>query len=213
MCGIVSVVHLDGSLADPVAIHRMLAPIRHRGPDERGVHVEGAVGLGHVRLSIIDLAGGRQPMANEDSSLWVTFNGEIFNYLELTAALAAGGHRFATHCDTEVILHAYEDGGPACVHRFNGQWAFGLWDRPRRRLLLSRDRLGVRPLFYTIAGNRFLFASEIKALLADPEVPRQLDPHYAFDPDGGAAVHGQGRDDRQRLDQPACGAAEPRAPD
>ena len=154
----------------------MLAPIRHRGPDESGIHVDGPLGFGHARLSIIDLSGGRQPMHNEDRTLSVTFNGEIFNYLELQQSLQAKGHRFATRCDTEVILHAYEEYGEECVHHFNGQWAFALWDRRRQSLFLSRDRLGVRPLFTTTAGRQFLFASEIKALLAHPDVPRQLDP-------------------------------------
>jgi asparagine synthase (glutamine-hydrolysing) len=169
-------VHLDGSPVDRSRLERMLASIGHRGPDARGLHLEPGLGLGHVRLSIIDLAGGLQPMTNEDDSLWVTFNGEIFNYLELAQELAAAGHRFASRSDTEVILHAYEDHGPDCVRQFNGQWALALWDRRRRRLLLSRDRLGVRPLFYTVVGNALLFASEIKALLAHGDVPARLDP-------------------------------------
>lgn len=154
----------------------MLASIGHRGPDGAGVHVEPGVGLGHVRLSIIDLAGGRQPMANEDQSVWLTFNGEVFNYLELSRELSAAGHRFASRSDTEVILHAYEDQGLDCVRGFNGQWAFGLWDRGRRRLVLSRDRLGVRPLYYAQLGNRLLFASEVKALLAHGDLPVRIDP-------------------------------------
>lgn len=154
----------------------MIAPIRYRGPDEQGVRIEGPVGLGHVRLSIIDLRGGRQPMATADGTLWVTFNGEIFNYVELRQELLARGHRFQSRSDTEVILHAYREYGERCVEHFNGQWALAIWDVPRQRLLLARDRLGVRPLFHTTVGSRFLFGSEVKCLLADPDVPRAIDP-------------------------------------
>ena len=185
MCGIAGVLHLDNTRAEPQVLRRMLAPIRHRGPDESGVHLDGRVGLGHVRLSIIDLAGGRQPMSNEDRSLWVTFNGEIFNYVELREALLKKGHRFATESDTEVIVHLYEEYGEDCVQHFNGQWALAVWDRPRRRLLLSRDRLGIRPLFHTVANGKFLFASEIKSLFMHPDVhpaidPRGLDQVFTF---------------------------------
>jgi asparagine synthase (glutamine-hydrolysing) len=176
MCGIVGTVHFDGSPPDRQLLQRMLQAIRHRGPDASGVHVEGPAGLAHARLSIIDLQGGQQPMPNEDGSLWVTFNGEIFNYLELREALQAEGHRFATRSDTEVILHAYEEYGEDCVRQFNGQWAFAVWDNRRKTLFLSRDRLGVRPLYYTTAGKKFLFASEVKSLLVHPEVVRGLDP-------------------------------------
>jgi len=176
MCGIVGTVHFDGSASDRQLLQRMLRAIGHRGPDASGVHVEGPAGLAHARLSIIDLQGGRQPMSNEDGSLWVTFNGEIFNYLELRERLRAKGHRFATRSDTEVILHAYEEYGEDCVRQFNGQWAFGVWDSRRQTLFLSRDRLGVRPLYYATAGKKFLFASEVKALLVHPEVVRGLDP-------------------------------------
>lgn len=176
MCGIVGTVHFDGSPPERQLLHRMVGAIRHRGPDAAGVRVEGAAGLAHARLSIIDLRGGSQPMSNEDGSLWVTFNGEIFNYLELRETLLAKGHRFATRSDTEVILHAYEEYGEECVRQFNGQWAFGVWDSRRKTLFLSRDRLGVRPLYYTTAGDKFLFASEVKALLQHPEVARGLDP-------------------------------------
>jgi asparagine synthase (glutamine-hydrolysing) len=134
------------------------------------------VAFGHTRLSIIDLEGGAQPMGNPAGSLRVTFNGEIFNYVELRQELRARGHHFATHSDTEVILHLYEEKGDDCVHDFNGQWAFAVWDRRRRRLLLSRDRIGIRPLYYTVADGQLLFASEIKALLAHPSVRRELDP-------------------------------------
>ncbi len=154
----------------------MAAQIRHRGPDAAGATVDGPVGLGHTRLSIIDLAGGVQPMATPDGSLRVTFNGEIFNYLELRERLIGLGHVFATRSDTEVILHAYAEWGDDCVRHFNGQWAFAVWDRRRHRLFLSRDRLGIRPLFYTSDAQRFLFASEVKALAADSQTTLALDP-------------------------------------
>jgi asparagine synthase (glutamine-hydrolysing) len=177
MCGIAGVITAGGETASPEVLNGMIRMIRHRGPDEAGVHVEPGVGLAHARLSIIDLAGGGQPMHNEDSSLWITFNGEIFNYLELRKDLIGRGHVFATNSDTEVILHLYEEKGADCVQYLNGQWAFAIWDRNRRRLFLSRDRLGVRPLFYTWAGRNFVFGSEMKALFAYPGVRRELDLH------------------------------------
>ena len=151
--------------------------LAHRGPDDTGFQVQNGVGLAHARLSIIDLAGGQQPMCNEDSSLWITFNGEIFNYLELREELRSKGHRFATRSDTEVILHLYEDKGQDCVQYLNGQWAFAIWDNKRRQLFLSRDRLGVRPLFHTQVNKTFLFGSEIKAIFAHPGVAREIDVH------------------------------------
>ena len=153
----------------------MAEEIRHRGPDRRGVVIDGRVGLGHARLSIIDLGHGHQPMVSEDGALVVTFNGEIFNYIELRQELTNLGHRFATQSDTEVILHAYAQWGEHCVERFNGQWAFAVWDRRRQRLFLSRDRFGIRPLFHTTAGGAFLFASEVKSLFAHGDVPRAID--------------------------------------
>jgi asparagine synthase (glutamine-hydrolysing) len=153
----------------------MLRMLSHRGPDDSGIHVENGIGLAHTRLSILDLPGGHQPMCNEDSSFWITFNGEIFNYLELKKDLLAKGHTFATRSDTEVILHLYEEKGEDCVQYLNGQWAFAIWDNQRRRLFLSRDRLGVRPLFYTQTGKTFLFGSEIKAIFASPAVSREID--------------------------------------
>lgn len=166
---------MNQGAVDSVLVQHMIGAMRHRGPDDCGLYTDPQVGLGHARLSIIDLSGGRQPMHNATRSLWITFNGEIFNYLELRDELIGKGHSFTTHSDTEVILHLYEEEGERCVERMNGQWAFAIWDAQRRRLFLSRDRLGVRPLFYTQAGGRFLFASEIKALFACPEVARELD--------------------------------------
>ena len=153
----------------------MAARLRHRGPDATGFYEEPRAGLGHVRLSIIDIEGGRQPMRDSSQSLCITFNGEIFNHVELRQELTGKGHRFTTRSDTEVILHLYQEEGEECVHRLNGQWAFAIWDAKRQRLFLSRDRMGVRPLFYTQAAGRFLFASEIKALLACPGVNAEID--------------------------------------
>jgi asparagine synthase (glutamine-hydrolysing) len=153
----------------------MTSAIRHRGPDGAGSYVFGNVGLGHCRLSIIDLAGGSQPIANEDGSLQVILNGEIYNFVELRTELAQQGHVFRTQSDTEVIVHGYEQWGLEFVNRFNGIFAFALWDLKRHRLVLARDHLGVKPLYYVTLGTRFLFSSEIKALLTDPECPREVD--------------------------------------
>src|SRR5919109_2812128 len=178
MCGIAGVLSFNGETVASELLRQMIRPIRHRGPDSSGVYSSdtGGVGLAHARFRIIDLAGGHQPMSNEDGSLWITFNGEIFNYLELRETLIGRGHRFATRSDTEVILHAYEEYGEDCVREFNGQWAFAIWDVRARQLFLSRDRLGVRPLFYRESPERFAFASEIKAIFALPEVPHEIDP-------------------------------------
>ena len=157
-------------------LERMLAAIRHRGPDDWGLHLDGPVGLGHVRLSIIDLAGGRQPMADEGETIWVTFNGEIFNYVELKADLISAGHRFRTSSDTEVILEGYRQKGPRCVEDFNGDFAFALWDRLGDRLILARDRTGVRPVYYAIQDGVLVFGSEVKALLQVPGVHGEIDP-------------------------------------
>jgi asparagine synthase (glutamine-hydrolysing) len=154
----------------------MVAAIRHRGPDEQGYFLDQGVGLGHARLSIIDLTSGQQPMANEDGTVWVTFNGEIFNYVELQAELRARGHTLRTTSDTEVIVHSYEERGPACVESFNGDFAFALWDKKRDRLVLARDRMGVRPVYYTVHGGALLFASEVKALFQVPGVRAVIDP-------------------------------------
>jgi asparagine synthase (glutamine-hydrolysing) len=175
MCGIAGYVNWSGEPADRLVLDRMLGSIRHRGPDEDGILAAGPVGLAHSRLSIIDIAGGRQPMTNADGSLSITFNGEIFNYLELRADLEARGHRFVTKSDTEVLLHAYEERGERCVDDLNGQWAFAVWDSRRRLLFCSRDRMGVRPLFYSMTAGTFVFGSEIKSLFRHPAVKRELD--------------------------------------
>ncbi len=171
MCGIAGQFALNGDAADADLVRAMAERLLHRGPDGEGSHFSGPVGLAHRRLAIIDLSDeGRQPMANEDGSLWIVFNGEIYNYRELREELLAAGHRFASATDTEVILHAYEEWGRDSLDRFNGMWAFALWDARRRELFCARDRLGVKPFYYTMAGGSFLFASEIKALLTHPAV-------------------------------------------
>jgi asparagine synthase (glutamine-hydrolysing) len=155
----------------------MVSALRHRGPDEFGLYRDDRAGLGHARLSIIDLASGQQPLCNEDGTLWIAFNGEIFNYLELRDELLALGHRFRTRSDTEVIVHAFEAWGEAAFERFNGQFAVALWDVARERLVLARDPLGVRPIYLCHHGGRLYFASEVKAIFAaDPAIPRALDP-------------------------------------
>jgi asparagine synthase (glutamine-hydrolysing) len=177
MCGIAGILDSRTALAEREEIvRRMLGTIRHRGPDQFGLYANSRVTLGNARLSIVDLAGGQQPISNEDGTLWVVFNGEIFNHLELRAELEERGHRFSTHTDTEVIIHLFEEEGPACLHRFNGQFAIALWDARTQQLFLARDRLGVRPLFYTRVGGALLFGSEIKCLFADGRVRRELDP-------------------------------------
>lgn len=175
MCGICGIV-TGGEAPDLALLTEMIGRLYHRGPDGSGYFRDRGVALGHARLAIIDTAGGAQPMRNEDGNVWVTFNGEIFNYVELARDLRRLGHRFRTASDTEVIVHAWEEWGEDCFDRFNGQWALGIWDRRTQRLVLSRDRLGIRPLYYTRRGKRLLFASEVKALFADPSVSRAFDP-------------------------------------
>jgi asparagine synthase (glutamine-hydrolysing) len=175
MCGICGTLSLTGSRADPRLLREMIGTLRHRGPDDTGVYAHQQVGLGHARLSVIDLSGGSQPMHDEQKSLWITFNGEIFNYIELRDDLVKKGHKFATRSDTEVVLHQYQEKGEDCVKDFNGQFAFAIWDAKKQKMFLARDRLGVRPLFFTKSANSFLFASEIKALFAHPGVRREVE--------------------------------------
>jgi asparagine synthase (glutamine-hydrolysing) len=172
MCGIAGIVAADRLHADePARARRMNHVMAHRGPDGDGLEVDASAALAHRRLSIVDLSGGRQPLANEDGSIWVTYNGEIYNHASVRQELETAGHVYRTRSDTETIVHAYEQWGDDCVDRFRGMFAFGIWDSPRRRLLLVRDRLGVKPLYWTIVpaqgdrGERLLFASEIKAIL------------------------------------------------
>nr|MBN2276811.1 asparagine synthase (glutamine-hydrolyzing) [candidate division Zixibacteria bacterium] len=176
MCGIAGYFQIDGRKEpDRELLVNMVTMIRHRGPDEFGAFFDDKAALGQARLSIIDLSTGSQPLANEDESIWITFNGEIFNYVELRPELEKRGHRFRTRSDTEVIVHAYEEWGRECVNRFNGQFAFAVYDRNRESLFIARDRLGIRPVFYTIHKGRFYFASEIKAIFADRKIPRKID--------------------------------------
>src|SRR6266516_5568182 len=171
MCGICGVVGpIDASV-----LERMTETMVHRGPDDEGFHLADGVGLGAQRLSIIDVAGGHQPIANEDGTVVVVFNGEIYNHRELRSRLETQGHRFATRSDTEVLVHLYEEYGDASVHLLQGMFAFALWDEKRRRLLLARDRLGIKPLYYVQANGSFLFASEVKALLEHPDVEAAID--------------------------------------
>lgn len=183
MCAITGIFSGD---ADARISPRLLAAMNdsqaHRGPDQHGLHLSPGIGLGHRRLSIIDLAGGRQPLYNEDRRVVVVYNGEIYNFASLAGELAARGHRFSTHCDTEVIVHAWEEWGAACVERFRGMFAFAIWDQDRQTLFLARDRLGIKPLYYAeLADGTLIFASELKALLVYPGLPRALDPQAIED--------------------------------
>ena len=177
MCGICGIVNFNATEAvDPHLVERMTSAQTHRGPDDCGYFVENNVGLGHRRLSIIDLSGGKQPMFNEDGSVVVVFNGEIYNFADLTGDLISRGHRFTTRSDTETIVHAYEEYGVECMKDFRGMFAFAIWDRRQKRLLLVRDRLGIKPVYYYAGKDFFIFASEIKSLLEHPGVPREVDP-------------------------------------
>jgi len=157
-------------------IEDMLRPMAHRGPDGQGIHLDRNVALGHLRLSFIDLATGAQPMTNEDETVWITFNGEIYNYQHLRARLIAKGHVFKTQSDTEVIIHLYEELGPDCVRELRGMFALAIWDSRRQRLFLARDRVGIKPLYYCQTGQALYFASELKAIIADPAVSRKTNP-------------------------------------
>ena len=175
MCGICGKLNFDQNASvDPALIQAMLDTIRHRGPDDQGVYFAGQVGLGHRRLSIIDLNTGHQPLSNEDSTVWIVFNGEIYNFQELRVFLLSKGHIFKTQTDTEVIIHLYEELGPQCVEKLRGMFAFAIWDEKTKTLFLARDRVGIKPLYYCLTGGSLLFASEIKAILADPAVDRQI---------------------------------------
>jgi asparagine synthase (glutamine-hydrolysing) len=180
MCGIVGQARADRTPADPQLLARMCAALAHRGPDSRGIHVDDGVGLGIQRLRVIDLCSGDQPIFNEDGSVAVVLNGEIYNYRELRASLQKRGHRFVSTGDTEVIAHLYEEHGPDCVRQLHGMFGLAIWDARERRLVLARDRVGKKPLFYSQRGGRLTFASELNALMQDPEIPRDLD-HAALD--------------------------------
>ncbi len=172
MCGIAGIV---GAPIESRLLRAMARIQAHRGPDDEGFYEDDAAGLAARRLKIIDLVGGHQPLANEDESCWLVFNGEIYNFRELRTRLESKGHRFRSRTDGETILHLYEEEGDGCLRHLEGMFAFALWDRPRRRLLLARDHLGIKPLYYRLDGARLAFASELKALLLDPACPRELD--------------------------------------
>ena len=177
MCGIAGICHINGS--DGVSLNsikRMIGSLCHRGPDETGIYLDNQVGLGHARLSIIDLSSGVQPIHNEDKSLWIVYNGEVFNYPELKEDLLQKGHRFYTTSDTEVVLHLYEEQGPDCLLQLNGQFAIAIWDVKKKELFLARDRVGIRPLYYTILNNTVIFASEIKSIFSNKNISRRIDP-------------------------------------
>jgi asparagine synthase (glutamine-hydrolysing) len=187
MCAITGMLAADAAATVSASLLRRMNDVQaHRGPDQHGIHIESGVGLGHRRLSIIDLSGGRQPLFNEDETVVVVYNGEIYNFQDLARELMARGHRFRTHSDTEVIVHAWEEWGAGCVERFRGMFAFALWDRNRQTLFLARDRLGIKPLHYAwLADGSLIFGSELKALKAHPDLPRVLAPeaveeYFAF---------------------------------
>jgi asparagine synthase (glutamine-hydrolysing) len=173
MCGIAG--YFDKRLnAEALVINRMLTRINHRGPDECGIYIDKNIGFGSVRLSIIDIEGGHQPMPNEDLSLWIVFNGEIFNYIELRKELEEKGHHFRTQSDTEVLVHLYEEYGWECLSKLNGQFVFSIWDKNKQEMFLARDRVGIRPLFYHHTPDLFVFGSEIKAIFEHPGVKREI---------------------------------------
>ncbi|MBN2535781.1 MAG: asparagine synthase (glutamine-hydrolyzing) [Spirochaetales bacterium] len=178
MCGICGIYNLEKNrLVAKNILDSMNRVLSHRGPDDSGMYIDGCIGFGQRRLSIIDITQGRQPMCNEDNSIWVTYNGEIYNFKEIKNELEKKGHRFRSDCDTEVIVHCYEEYNTDCISQFNGMFAFALWDNKTATLFLARDRMGVKPLYYSIAGGSFIFASEIKAILKHPGVKSEIEPH------------------------------------
>ncbi len=170
MCGIAGFATVERGSASPGTIERMTGAIRHRGPDDSGFFHDEFVSLGHRRLSIVDLASGHQPLSNETGDTWIVFNGEIFNHADLRPAFERAGHRYATRSDTETIVHAYEEYGPAALDRLRGMFSLAIWDRRRRTLFCARDRLGKKPFYYYWDGRVFAFASEIKALFEHPAI-------------------------------------------
>lgn len=175
MCGIAGYINFNQSSVSPANLRRMMDVITHRGPDGQGVYEDATAHLGHRRLSIIDVGGGHQPMFNETRSVWITFNGEIFNHADLRPELERAGHRYTTRCDTETIVHAYEEYGVDCATKFRGMFAFAVWDAERKRLFCVRDRLGIKPFYYYSNSRLFAFASEIKALLQHPEISAEFE--------------------------------------
>lgn len=177
MCGICGVLnfHKDHAVEE-AEVHRMCQVIQHRGPDDEGIYVNKNVGIGMRRLSIIDLSGGHQPISNEDKSVWIVFNGEIYNYKNIRNELIQKGHQFTTNSDTETILHAYEEYGETCPEKLNGMFGFAIWDGRNNRLFLARDRIGIKPLYYYLDSNRLVFGSELKSILQVKDIPRQVNP-------------------------------------
>jgi asparagine synthase (glutamine-hydrolysing) len=185
MCGISGIIDFEGRPVDPETIHRMTDTLWHRGPDGAGYHFEPDVGLGHRRLSIIDIDNGQQPITNEDQTIWLVFNGEIYNYVELRSLLQSKGHRFRTNTDTEVIVHLYEEVGVDCFAQLRGMFALALWDQKRKQVILARDRIGKKPLFYSYDRSRLVFGSELKAVSAGHNSDFAVDPtaladYFAF---------------------------------
>ena len=177
MCGIAGICPLKPDAAIPLnTLLRMTGILRHRGPDQTGIYIDDGIGMGHARLSIIDLSSGLQPICNEDQTLWIVYNGEVFNYKELYDDLASRGHSFYTTSDTEVILHMYEEFGKECLKQLNGQFAFAIWDTKNKSLFAGRDRVGIRPFHYTVSNGKLYFSSEIKSLFQANQIERQLDP-------------------------------------
>src|SRR4030065_746264 len=181
MCGIAGIINIS-SPPQKSLMEKMCWIMKHRGPDGEGYYVEGAVALGHRRLSIIDLEGGKQPLSNEDGTVWITYNGEIYNFPVLRKELIEKGHRIKTKSDTETIVHAYEEYGVQCLEKLRGMFAFGIWDDKKKRLFLARDRLGKKPLYYFSDSKKFIFASELKAILQDKRVNREIkyEPDYSL---------------------------------
>lgn len=176
MCGICGIFNLNGEPVSPVNLRKMTDAIAHRGPDGEGFYIDSFIGLGHRRLAIIDLSSaGHQPMLTQDGQYALTYNGEVYNFQELRLTLESLGHQFRSRTDSEVVLHAYAEWGPECVKRFNGMFAFAIWDKKRQELFLARDRYGIKPLYYAFAGNCFLFASEQKAILTHPYMKQEID--------------------------------------
>src|SRR5437899_8596468 len=181
MCGIVGILRADGAPVHESLLVGMRDSLVHRGPDDAGLYLKGPVALGVRRLSVLDLTPtGHQPMGNHDGTLWIVFNGEIYNYVELAQELRSAGHRLVSQSDTEVLLHLYEQFGKECLHRLNGMFAFAVWDARERLLFAARDRLGIKPFYFHHGRDRFLFASEVKALVeADPSLRRADDEALA----------------------------------
>ena len=176
MCGIAGIFNLNGEPVSSVFLRKMTDAIAHRGPDGEGFYVDSFIGLGHRRLAIIDLSpAGHQPMITPDGNFAISYNGEVYNFQELRVELESLGHQFSSKTDTEVVLHSYAQWGAECLARFNGMFAFAIWDRTRQELFLARDRYGVKPLYYTYAGKTFLFSSEQKAIITHPAISRQID--------------------------------------